>query len=170
MRKQFAVLALMVVLQCVIASCVCASEGSEVKQKPVAADTPEKFAKSADDIRSEMGPSGRYEFIKAGDKAKVEADLNTMAAMLQKSGSVGAMKEQERVRLFNTQEHVNGLLVHNDSNRLVCERRAPVGTNIPVNTCKTVGQIEKERGDSQKTMLDQQSNGWKCNGLACAQH
>jgi hypothetical protein len=72
------------------------------------------------------------------------------------------------VQLFNTQEHLNGILTHSDSNRLVCERRAPVGTNIPVNSCKTVGQIEKERKDSQKTMMDQQSNGWKCNSGRCA--
>jgi hypothetical protein len=174
MKKVYPLLFAALLLQLACSQATFASGNSEDKgkvvEKPVAADTPEKFAATADDIRSEMGPNGRYEYIKSGDKAKVEADLNSMAALLQKAGSVGAMKEQERIRLFNTQEHLNGILVHNDSNRLVCERRAPVGTNIPVNTCKTVGQIEKERTDSQKMMLDQQSNGWKCNGGSCNGH
>ena len=128
--------------------------GDKVVEKPVAADTPEKFAEVAAQIRKEMGPDGRYEFIRPDDKAKANTDLDTMAAMLQKAGSVAAMKQNEQVQLFNTQEHLNGILTHSDRNRLVCERRAPVGTNIPQNTCKTVAEIEKMRRDSQKYMRD----------------
>jgi hypothetical protein len=131
-----------------------AMASDKVVEKPVAADTPEKFAATAAQIRKEMSTEGRYEFIRADDKAKAEADLDSMAAMLQKAGSVSAMSDSERVRLFNTQEHLNGILTHSDRNRLVCERRAPVGTNIPQNTCKTVAEIEKMRRDSQKYMTD----------------
>jgi len=126
----------------------------KVVEKPVAADTPEKFAEVAAQIRKEMGPDGRYEFIRADDKARANADLDTMAAMLQKAGSVASMPQSDQVQLFNTQEHLNGILTHNDRNRLVCERRAPVGTNIPQNSCKTVAEIEKMRRDSQKYMND----------------
>ncbi|MBS0567796.1 MAG: hypothetical protein JSS59_10385 [Proteobacteria bacterium] len=126
----------------------------KVIEKPVAADTPEKFAEVAAQIRKEMGASGRYEFIRPDDKAKANTDLDAIAAMLQKAGSVSAMPEGDRVQLFNTQERLNGILTHSDRNRLVCERRAPVGTNIPQNTCKTVAEIEKMRRDSQKYMND----------------
>jgi len=126
----------------------------KVVEKPVAADTPEKFAEVAAQIRKEMGPDGRYEFIRADDKARANADLDTMAAMLQKAGSVASMPQSDQVQLFNTQEHLNGILTHNDRNRLVCERRAPIGTNIPQNSCKTVAEIEKMRRDSQKYMND----------------
>ena len=126
----------------------------KVVEKPVAADTPEKFAVTAAQIRKEMGADGRYEFIRPDDKAKVDADLDSIAAMLQKAGSVSAMSEGDKVQLFNAQEHLNGVLTHSDRNRLVCERRAPVGTNIPQNNCKTVAEIEKMRRDSQKYMND----------------
>jgi hypothetical protein len=140
---------------CAQAFCAAAAMASDqVIQKPVVADTPEKFAQTAEQIRSEMSAGGRYEFINPGDKGKVETDLNSIAAMLQKAGSVSAMPQQQQIQLFNTQEHLNGVLTHSDSNRLVCERRAPVGTNIPLNTCKTVGEIEKNRRDSQKYMQD----------------
>ena len=126
----------------------------KVVEKPVAADTPEKFAETAAQIRKEMGANGRYEFIRPDDKGKADADLDAIAAMLQKAGSVSALPEGDRVKLFNTQEHLNGILTHSDRNRLVCERRAQVGTNIPQNTCKTVAEIEKMRRDSQKYMND----------------
>jgi hypothetical protein len=138
----------------------------QVVEKPVTADTPEKFAQVAVQIRAQMQADGRYEFIRPGDKAKVNTDLDTMAAMLRKSGSVAAMSENEKIQLFNTQEHLNGTLVHNDGNRLVCERRAPIGTNIPLNTCKTFAELEKERRDAKKYAQDYERSGWRCSGTA----
>jgi hypothetical protein len=80
--------------------------------------------------------------------------------MLKKSGSVAGMSKQEQVDLFNRQEHVNGILTHNDGNRLVCEHRPPMGSNIPVTMCKTVAEIEKMHRDSQKLMQDADKRGW----------
>ena len=117
----------------------------EVIKNRVAADTMEKFQAVAAEVRDDMNSGGRYEYISTEDRAKVENDLNTMAAMLQKSGSVGAMSQPDKVRLFNTQENLNGVLTHSDSNRLVCEHKAPVGTSIPRTTCQTVAEIEYNR-------------------------
>lgn len=136
--------------------------GDKVVEKPVAADTPEKFAETAKLIRDDMNTGGRYEFIRPEEKAKVEADLNTMATMLQKAGSVSSMQQSEQVRLFNTQEHLNGILTHNDRNRLICERRAPVGTSIPVTTCRTLAEIEISRSSSQKMITDAGTVGDVC--------
>jgi len=139
----------------------------KVDQKRVgadAADTPAKFAELTNELHQEMSPGGRYEFIRPDDKAKVDADLQSMSAMLTKSGSVAAMSQPEKVQLFNTQEHLNGILTHNDRNRLVCEHKPPIGTNIAVTSCKTVAEIEKMRNDAQKMATDQISNGWKCTG------
>jgi hypothetical protein len=111
-------------------------------------------------LHTDMGPGGRYEFIHADSKAQVDADLAAMQALLKKSGSVAKMSKQEQVELFNHQEHLNGILVHNDGNRLVCERRPPMGSNIPVTMCKTVAEIEKQRRDSQKMMQDADKRGW----------
>ncbi len=155
MKINFVTIATAVLLQAFCATAGFAIDSdARVKEKPVAADTPEKFAQTAEQVREEMSAGGRYEFIRPADKAQVDTDLNSIGAMLKKSGAAAAMSQEDKIRLFNTQEHLNGLLTHSDSNRLVCERRAPVGTNIPVNTCKTVGEIEKNRRDSQKYMQD----------------
>jgi hypothetical protein len=134
----------------------------KVIEKPVAADTPEKFTETVAEIHDEMNAGGRYEFIRAEDRAKVENDLNAMAALLKKSGSVSAMTQVEKVQLFNTQENLNGILVHNDSNRLVCEHKAPVGTSIPRTTCQTVGEIENTRKASNTMMNQAAQTGSVC--------
>jgi len=150
----------------IVALALCAGAAfasDKVNEKRVAADianTPDKFAQVIEEVHQEMGTGGRYEFIKAEAKAQVEADLNSMDAMIKKAGSIGAMNEKDKIALFNYQEHLNGILTHSDGNRLVCERRAPVGSNIPITMCKTVAEIEKMRRDSQKSMQDADRYGW----------
>lgn len=141
-----------------------ATADGKVLEKPVAADTPAAFAEVAASIRSGMRDGGRYEFIRPDEKAKVGTDLDEMATMLAKFGSVAAMQQSDKVRLFNTQEHLNGILTHSDRNRLVCEHRPPIGTNIPQTSCKTIAEVEKARRDAQKFSTDQTSNGFKCVG------
>ena len=152
MKHLFRHFVLLASVQALVLSAAVAAD--KVVEKPVAADTPEKFAEVSAQIRKEMGVDGRYEFISSADKVKANTDLDSMAAMLQKSGSVSAMPKDEQLQLFNTQEHLNGILTHSDRNRLVCESRRPMGSNIPQNTCRTVADIEKQRRDSQKYMND----------------
>jgi len=124
----------------------------QVIEKPVTADTAEKFAEVAAGIRKEMTAGGRYEYIRPDQKGKVEADLNTIAQMLQQSGPVSAMRNDQKVQLFNVQENLNGILTHSDKNRLVCENTASVGTQIRTNKCRTFGDIQRERTSSKQFM------------------
>lgn len=130
-----------------------ASDSKKI-ENPVAADTLAKFTDLDAAIRIQMAPGGHYEYMKSGDKQRVSTDLDRIDAMLQKAGSVDAMSVDDRLKLFNTQEHVNGLLTRNDSNRLVCERVAPLGSHIPQTSCRTYGQIERERMDTEKALQD----------------
>ena len=134
----------------------------EVIKNRVSADTLEKFQPVAAEVRGEMSTGGRYEFITPQDKVKADIDLNAIAAMLQKSGSVGAMTQPEKVKLFNTQEHLNGVLTHSDRNRLVCEHSAPVGTSIPRTTCQTVAEIEQNRKDGKEEIKQAGEVGAVC--------
>jgi hypothetical protein len=118
------------------------------------ADTADKFAEAVTAVREQMSPGGRYEFITVDNRAKAEADMDKMSALFHQRATVEQMSQDQRIALFNAQEHLNGLLTHSDRDRLVCERRAPIGTNIPVTTCKTVAEIEKARRDSQKYLHD----------------
>ena len=127
----------------------------EVVQKPVgAADTPQKLQAAIDSIHAEMAADKRYEFINPSQRRDVDNDFATMMALMTNAGSVAAMKEGDRVKLFNAQEHANGILTHSDRNRLVCERHEKMGSHLPVNECRTVAEVERARAGSQKVMQD----------------
>jgi hypothetical protein len=121
----------------------------KVVEKPVVADTPETFARQSAWIENEMKEGGRYEFATASDRQRVHVLLDQMSNLLQRSGSVAAMDQSTKVQLFNNQEEVNGILKHNDSNRLVCENLKPIGSNISQTHCYTFGQIEQTRRNTK---------------------
>ena len=120
----------------------------------LAADTPARFAEQVSRVRDEMKPGGRYEFIREDDRRHLERLLLQMAALFGRYDSVGVMSRDARVELFNAQEEVNGILRHNDEQRLVCERRPKIGSNIPETTCRTVGDIERDRRAGNRTLLE----------------
>jgi len=125
-----------------------------VLEKPVLADTPAAFAEQTQHIHEDMQKGGRYEFTSPTDRQRVDALLQHMANLLQSAGSVDAMNHDTRIVLFNTQEEVNGILKHNDSNRLVCESRAPIGSNILRTTCRTHGQIEIAARNTKEGLME----------------
>lgn len=133
-----------VVVALVLALPVSAAEVEHVAN----ADTAEKFATVSKDIRHEMGAGGRYEFISSRDRAAVSDKLDAMAAILDKNGSVSAMSEADKTRLFNLQEQVNGALAQNASDRLICRNVSPVGSHIPVRTCRTYAEIVRNKRDA----------------------
>jgi hypothetical protein len=131
----------------------------EVVKKPVnTADTPEKLQAVIDSIHAEMAQDKRYEFINPSQRRDVDADFAKMMSLLAKAGTASALKESDRVALFNAQEHANGILTHSDRNRLVCERTLKMGSNLPENRCSTVADIERNRANSQKFMLDRSTD------------
>lgn len=131
----------------------------QVIEKPVSADTPEKFTVVATEVRTDMAPGGRYEFIRPDQKGKVEADLSLMMQLLQQAGSVTAMREDQRVQLFNLQENLNGILTHSDKNRLICENVQAAGSLLRTNKCRTLGDMERDHADSKQLMDYKEEKG-----------
>lgn len=139
-----------------------AQADDRVVEKPLVAQSLDGFQAEAGAIRTGMQPGGRYEFLKADDRSRVEARLNTMQALLQANATQNDLNTRDKLALVNAQEEVNGILKHNDSNRLVCERRSPVGSHIPVTSCRTYGEIEEQRREAQKGVSDM-SQKWRSN-------
>jgi hypothetical protein len=148
MKMRFVFVATMFLLQSVHA----AGSREQVVEKPLVAQTLDSFIQESAKIREQMQPGGVYGLIKPADKARVETRLGDMQKLLQDRSSQGDLPRAEKITLTNTQEEVNGILRHNDNNRLVCERRAPLGSNIPVTTCRTFGEMELERRETQKSL------------------
>lgn len=127
---------------------------SQVNTKPLVAQSLESFNQESAKIREQMQPGGVYDHIKSADKSRVEGRLDVMQRLLQAHSAQNDMPQSDKLALANAQEEVNGILSHNDNNRLVCESRAPIGSNIPVKTCRTYGEIEDNRRASVKQMND----------------
>jgi len=119
--------------------------GATAVEPVVNAETPEKLAAVQVSVDEQMAAGGRYEFLSSDGREQVESLFRDMRALLDKSGSVAAMPEDERLALFNLQEKLNGVLAGGDSRRLVCEKTAPTGSLIPVKSCRTYGEMERQR-------------------------
>jgi len=152
MKTYLAFVAAMLMLPTVYAAS--ANTNSPVVEKPLVAQSLESFNRESARIREQMQPGGVYEFIKAADRARVETRLADMQKLLQDHSADGDMSKSNKIALVNAQEEVNGILRHNDNNRMVCESRAPVGSHIPVTTCRTYGEVEQQRRDSVKSVGD----------------
>jgi hypothetical protein len=123
----------------------------------VNADTKESFATVAGWVQKEMHSGGRYEHVTDSERSTVETKLASMSALLDKKGSVAQMSDAEKTQMFNDQEQVNAILAHRDGDRLVCQSAAPVGSHIPIKTCKTARQMEGDQREAQKFQQDRQS-------------
>ncbi len=152
-RIIFVVLASLIALSSVVAA-------KSPERKAVVADTPEKFDLLMTAIQQEMAPGRRYEFLSSHNRQVVNQSLDQMDALLRSAGSVDAMSEEQKTRLFSIQEEVNGLLAKNADDRLVCSYSAPTGSHIRKTTCHTARELanSKAAAKSQFNDLTNQQN------------
>jgi len=132
-------------------------------EKTLNADTREKFQAVADGVRKEMEPGGRYEYVKAKERATIEQSLAEMDALFTASGGVENMKQDDKIKLFNDQEVVNSILTRRDKDRVICEDKPKLGSHVRTTGCHTYGQEEDARRGS-KDQMDE----WTRRGCAVA--
>jgi hypothetical protein len=139
---------------CLLFVSAAAWAGDQVIDKPLIAQSLDGFHKESATIREEMKTGGRYEFLKNDDRAKVEARMASMEGILTRHAEQNDLNNNDKIALMNAQEEVNGILKHNDANRLVCESRPPLGSNLPVKTCRTYGEVERQRAEAARFIND----------------
>jgi len=133
-------------------------------EKTFNADTPEKFQAVADDVRKEMEPGGRYEYVKPKERTSIEQSLAEMEALFKASGGVEHMKQDDKVKLFNDQEVVNSILTRRDRDRVICEDKPKLGSHVRTTSCHTYGQEEEARRGSQDVMGEWTRRGCSVSG------
>ena len=122
------------------------------------------FDMQAAKVRQEMDKGGRYEYIKPEDRTRVEEGLTFMHDLIAASGSVSAMKEDDRIRLFNRQERVNTLLTNSENSRIICEKSYQAGSLFKLTTCKSVAERAKREQDAKNTLEAAQGHS-EMNGM-----
>lgn len=96
-------------------------------------------------VRKQMDTGGRYSDVTTSDRAKVDSQLDSMDKLFQEHPDVAQMTPEQKTRMFNSQEEVNAILAKRDDQRLICRSEAPVGSHIPVRTCRTVRELADQR-------------------------
>jgi hypothetical protein len=142
-----------------------AVQAVETNKDVVKVETRDGFETIAANVRREMGADGRYAYIKAEERVKVEASLAEMDTLFVEHGSVDTMDKAAKVRLFNAQEVVNSILTLRDRDRLICERGASTGSRIVSTSCRTYGELEAAQQASRKFMNEKAAS--PCNTTVC---
>jgi hypothetical protein len=152
-------LALAIVLSMAFLAPCSAKENYHEKQ--VNADTKEAFADISQNVRRQMDTGGKYEFVPVDERGKIDKSFGEMTALFDQYGTVSAMSQDAKIKLFNDQEIVNSILTKRDRDRVICESKAPVGSHIRQTTCHTYAQEVQAHQETQKQMTD-----WKTMGCA----
>ncbi|HEY0229936.1 MAG TPA: hypothetical protein VGC55_01675 [Dokdonella sp.] len=131
------------------------------------ADSREKLADVAANVRKEMQQGGRFQYVNPRERDTVNAKFSEMDALFGRSGSVAQMNDDQKTRLFNAQEVINSILTDRDSDRLICKNEPIMGSHVRSKTCRTYGDEQARNSVSAKDMLDREAVVCKHNGPFC---
>jgi hypothetical protein len=121
-------------------------------EKAFNADTTEKFQATADGVRKEMEAGGRYQYVKPDERKTIDKSLTEMQSLFTQNGSVEAMNQGDKVKLFNAQEVVNSILTRRDGDRVICKDEPKLGSHVRTTSCHTYAQEEEARRGSHDVM------------------
>ena len=134
-------------------------------EKAFNADTTEKFEATADGVRKEMEAGGRYQYVKPDERKTIDKSLTEMQALFTQNGSVEAMNQGDKVKLFNAQEVVNSILTRRDGERVICKDEPKLGSHVRTTSCHTYAQEEEARRGSHDVMEEWTRRG--CANSGC---
>lgn len=107
------------------------------------------FTTVVKEVRAQMAPGGRFDLINGADRQRLEKSIAEMQALFDKRGAVSSMTAPEKITLFNDQEVVNGILAHDDADRVICKTEMPMGSLIPKATCRSRRSREMQQRDAR---------------------
>lgn len=119
--------------------------------KPVVkADSKQNFEAIVAAIHQQMQPGGRWQYIDKNERATIDGSFADMGKLYDQFGSVDKMDQNAKVRLLADQSTINAILTRKDGDRLICQSEMPVGSHLPVKTCKTYSQIQAQERNAQE--------------------
>jgi hypothetical protein len=133
--------------------------------KPVVkADTTDNFQAIVAAIHQQMQPGGRWQYIDTDERTTIDGSFADMGKLYDQFGSVDKMDQNARIRLLADQNTVNAILTKKDGDRLICQSQIPVGSHLPVKTCKTYAQLQAEQRGAQEFMRTHAGNNQRMSG------
>ncbi len=100
-----------------------------------------------------LAGSPKFAVLSTRDRRTIQHEQRRIDALLADEPSMDTLNERERIALFNAHEHIVAVLNDDLRSRMVCQRRAPVGTHIKVTECRTVAERDRMLYDFMQTYL-----------------
>lgn len=129
----------------------------------VRADTKENFEAVAAAVHKQMAAGGRWQFVSTRERATIDGNFADMQKLYDQYGSVDKMSPDAKIRLLADQSSINAILTKKDGDRLICQSELPVGSHLPVKTCKTYAQIQMEQRGAQQMLHNLGTNSPQLN-------
>lgn len=129
------------------------SEAARSSGNPQVLNVKSPFEEQRQRILSDLAGGEKYSEISQQDQRDVRNALDRIAQQLDSVGSIEALSDAQRLRVFNDQEVVNNILTRaGEDSRMVCKRESSVSTRIASTQCLTVAQRRKLREEAQDHM------------------
>lgn len=84
--------------------------------------------------------TGRYKDLPEHQRSELFALQDRVTAKLSGRAATTAMKEHDQIAVFNALEAISAILNGDEDERMICERKRPVGSNRRETVCRTVAQ------------------------------
>lgn len=114
----------------------------------------QQFADQTAAIREAMKPGGRFQYLTVEERTALDQHFDAITALLERR-ETQRFGSDEQLDLLQAQENANAILNRRDGDRLICERRAPTGSNFKIKKCVTYTEHMKTRDETQQTFSDQ---------------
>ena len=124
-------------------------------QPVVKADTKANFEAVEAAIKQQMGQGGRWQYVTPGERTTIEGNFADMAKIYDRYGDVAKMDASVKMRVLADQGSINAILTKRDGDKLICKSEIPVGSHLPVKTCRTYAQMQAEERLAQRSLMQE---------------
>lgn len=97
-------------------------------------------------IRAEtLSRTGRYKDMPAAKREELFALQDKVTKQLADRATTTELREQDQIAVFNALEAISAIINQAEDERMICERKRPVGSNRTQTVCMTLAQRNAER-------------------------
>lgn len=97
-------------------------------------------------IRAEaLAGAGRYKDMPAAKREQLFALQDMVTKQLDGRTTTTELPEHDQIAVFNTLEAISAMVNQAEDERMICERKRPVGTNRSQTVCMTLAQRNAQR-------------------------
>ena len=107
---------------------------------------------------AKAGKNG-WDNISVEKKTELTSMQERVFALLEGKGSAADLQDAEQTDLANALARINALAKAAEDERKVCYRERATGSNFPITTCSTVGELRRRREATQNTLHTQKRTG-----------